>query len=202
MPADLQWLLFSFRGRVNRATFAMIALGQFAFTALIESIVFRNYVHIAFDQAHKPEISADIPSAVGSSLLLLGVAMVWISLANHCKRLHDFGWSGWRMAWPMGAVIAGLLPSMLLALLGLPKVALGLMIVCEFAAALGGLALVAMMFFRRGDDGGNKYDRGPGGGQSAKAAFHPSRQSAEYALPVYRPPQARPQSFGRRKSAA
>ncbi len=200
MPDNLQWLLFSFHGRVNRAIFAKIALGQLAVTLLIEWVVFHNFVLVAFDAAHKPKVSVDIPPAVGFILLLLGLASTWIGLANHCKRLHDFGWSGWRMAWPMGAVLAGVLPAALLAVLGLPKVGMAVMALCQLAAALGGLALVVMLFFRRGDDGGNKYDRGPGGGNAAKSDRFPAHRN-EILRPVYKAPQARPELFGRRKIA-
>jgi uncharacterized membrane protein YhaH (DUF805 family) len=83
----MDWSLFSFYGRFNRAKFWLVALFLAAFFMVVGILI----VETTFGQ--------HAPTAVsGGIVLVLVVAYLvslWISLATGTKRLHDRNKSGW-----------------------------------------------------------------------------------------------------------
>ena len=82
MPSDGQAylaLLISPRGRIGRATFWL------GFVIVLVASTLLNAV-----------------PAIGP---VLGLLAIWPQLAVHIKRLHDMGWSGWLLLFPIGSSI-------------------------------------------------------------------------------------------------
>jgi uncharacterized membrane protein YhaH (DUF805 family) len=191
------WLLFSFRGRIGRATFAKVFFSQFALSFLFQIFVLQRYIVMTPDAAQKMKASLHAPPSVLVVMGVMGLLSAWISCANHIKRLHDFGWSGWWILAPAGAVLPGLLFSAPFFLLG--HVAIGVIIfaVAALAMAIGSLVLVGMMFFRRGDEGENGHPRGPGAGAPVRIERASALHAPQPGASAYQRTQ-RPGEFGRR----
>jgi uncharacterized membrane protein YhaH (DUF805 family) len=195
----LFWLLLSFRGRIGRATFALLSLAQLVVWVICEIALWRHYMVVTYDAAHKARVAIDAPPAVRAILFLLSAVAIWVSLAVQIKRLHDFNWSGWWLAAPVGgAFVGGLLGGLLAAL----HVAGGLVLVgLLFAVAgVGSFVLVMIMFFRAGDPGDNGHPRGPDEDAPASRGFASSGCSLAPARRVL-PPAPSPAGFGRPRTA-
>ncbi|HUO53486.1 MAG TPA: DUF805 domain-containing protein [Rhodoblastus sp.] len=190
----LFWLLFSLRGRIGRATFATIFFSQVAASVAFQLLVLHRIV-IVDGAAEKSRIMFNAPPATLAVLCFLGVVFNWVSLANHVKRLHDFGWSGWWLAAPAGVGFVGGLVGGLSAAFHLGVIALILIGATTVVAGLGLLGLLIMMFFRRGD-GENGHPRGPQGDAPPPRDFAPApRDPAPAGFSPARPPA---KGFGRR----
>jgi uncharacterized membrane protein YhaH (DUF805 family) len=199
MSDHFSWLLFSFRGRIGRATFAKVVFAQVALSFAFQIFVLQRYIVMVPDAAQKMRPTLHAPPSV--SLILMGLVLLslWISFAVHIKRLHDFGWSGWWVLAPTGVFLPGLLLSAPFFLLGHAAVGAIIAAVACFALAVVTLGLVGMMFFRRGDEGENGHPRGPGAGtqvRSIEAVLAPSHAPQAEAS-TYRAAR-RPGEFGRR----
>lgn len=217
--------LFSFQGRVNRVHFARIFGLQVALYAIPEVALIKQLGGIQAIVDSKGAFLKSLPAGFGVAVMIFVIVMMWISCANHTKRLHDFGWSGWMQLAPVGIYLGSLLVGALG--LGAGK---GLLVAGGLVALLGmlgaglfGLAILAMYFFRKGNEGSNRFGdpQGPSDGGardwSAKAAVAFVKPAPEdgFARPAYRAsgaeagqltsyhaPQARPSGFGRRGAAA
>ena len=77
-------ILFSFKGRINRAKYWIIHL----LIAVVSVIIFL----IGFP-VNSPVVSNNAP--VSALLLLYFIFVVWIGLAVNVKRWHDLDKSGW-----------------------------------------------------------------------------------------------------------
>lgn len=187
----LFWLLFSFRGRIGRAIFASVFFAEVAVSSIYQFILLRRYMVVTYDAAHKAKVAFDAPPSVIGVALFLVALLVWISFANHIKRLHDFGWSGWWLVAPIGGgVVGGVLAGLLAALhFAAGPVVAGLVIV---ASVVGSLVLLVMMFFRAGDAGENGHPRGPDEEEPAHRDLAPASSFARPGRP------GAAQSFGRR----
>jgi len=87
-------LLFSFRGRVNRALFWLIAIGLGIAEAVVLGITFGGVVlAVANPESARPPVGA-LPMIFA---VLLCAVFSWIHLAVSVKRCHDRNRSGWFM---------------------------------------------------------------------------------------------------------
>ena len=200
----LFWLLFSFRGRIGRADFAVFWLIQLVVWGIYQVALWRRYSVVTYDAAHKAHIAFDAPPAVGAVLFFLSAVALWVALAVQVKRLHDFNWSGWWLAAPIGgASVGGLLVGLAAALQLRPVLILAALVF--FVAGLASLALILMMFFQVGYWGENGHPRGPdvdaaadradsstGSGPAARRAYAPKSSPAGFGRP------GAAQTFGRR----
>jgi uncharacterized membrane protein YhaH (DUF805 family) len=94
---DLQWLLFSFGGRINRAKYWLVILINLIVPNVAGVIAAMVLGMSAIDFE-----SGELPSAANPGLWiagLIGLAIVvfsiWTGLAAGIKRLHDRNKSGW-----------------------------------------------------------------------------------------------------------
>ena len=141
---DYVRLLFSFRGRVNRARFLVVQLALLA-----------CWLMFSFHVSSQPEIWD----------LLAFVGMIWINLATIAKRLHDRDRSGW---WSLGYFIFGRLSYAYYGLfLGLSfgvdiSIAKELLLVMIFVAlAIVQTGIFIELFFMPGTDGRNRFGPDP-----------------------------------------
>ncbi|WP_306117442.1 MULTISPECIES: DUF805 domain-containing protein [unclassified Roseitalea] len=81
-PLTVSWVLFSFRGRIGRKSFALAALGMILVQAAIVAQIIGT-----------PEDSPQM-ALWGLALLAAWVATAWAALALAVKRLHDIGLPG------------------------------------------------------------------------------------------------------------
>jgi uncharacterized membrane protein YhaH (DUF805 family) len=84
-------LLFSFRGRANRAKFWLVAIG----ILVIEAILFAVFGGSAALSADPREALAAMGPLAGIVIFVFVVVAVWASLAVAVKRFHDRNKSGW-----------------------------------------------------------------------------------------------------------
>ncbi len=200
----LFWLLFSFRGRIGRADFAVFWLIQLVVWGIYQVALWRRYVVVSYDAAQRAHIALEAPPGVRAVLFFLSAVALWISLAVQIKRLHDFNSSGWPLAAPIGgASVGGLLVGLAAAL---QLRALLILAAAVFSVAgIAGLALILMMFLRVGYWGDNGHPRGPdedaaagradlstGSGPAARRAYARKSSLAGFGRP------AAAQTFGRR----
>jgi uncharacterized membrane protein YhaH (DUF805 family) len=133
-------LLFSFRGRRNRARFWLILL-------LIPALVFVWVLCVLLLFGGVLGVDALV---LGGINVLGYVIAVWVHVANAAKRLHDINWSGrWAMAfyatsWAAVSVIMAV---------GSQGLALTL--------AILSLAIIAILGAQPGTVGPNKYGADP-----------------------------------------
>ncbi|MCI4678681.1 DUF805 domain-containing protein [Rhodoblastus acidophilus] len=191
------WLLFSFEGRINRATFAKIFFAQFVLGAVFQFFVLNRYMVPTLDAAtHKIRMALHAPPQVAAVLCFLAIVSCWVSFANYIKRLHDFGWSGWWLLGPVGLTLAGLVASLPFFLVHLRVVGALVLGVTVSMTVIGGLFLTTMMFFRRGDTGENGHPRAPGSRLRPRFDVEPGAAHAEPS--EFHPERPPAQGFGRR----
>jgi uncharacterized membrane protein YhaH (DUF805 family) len=219
----LAWRLFSFKGRIKRLDFAILFFGLAIIQFFGQKYIKAHYIDLDLIKAHKLDQAIHMTPAAGLVIFLLSIAFCWMSLANCAKRLHDFGWSGWMVLAPGGVMVAGVVASIFLATTGLKSVSAMLMLAGLGIGALAGIVLHGMLLFKRGDDGENGHPRGPeinwddeapilgprpapraASALSAPALSAPALAASaardECQLNVYRSPQIKPTSFGRRSA--
>ena len=200
----LFWLLFSFRGRIGRADFAIFWFIQLAVWGIYQVALWRRYLVVTYDAAHKAHIALDAPPVVRVVMFFLSAVALWVSLAVQIKRLHDFNSSGWPLAAPIGGASVGGLLVGLAAALQLRSLVI-LAAVVFSVAGLAGLTLILMMFSRVGYWGDNGHPRGPdedaaagrgdvstGSAPEARRAFAPKSSPPGFGRP------GAAQTFGRR----
>jgi uncharacterized membrane protein YhaH (DUF805 family) len=98
------FLLFSFRGRINRAQYWFGTL-LVSFGSLVSQIMISMLA--AGGAAKAKSLSDQIGAYSGAAALVLPVTgvVLWCSLAVQVKRLHDRGRPGWISAVPFGVTL-------------------------------------------------------------------------------------------------
>jgi uncharacterized membrane protein YhaH (DUF805 family) len=143
---DYAWLLFSFKGRINRARYLAVQL------ALL-TVWLALWLKSPFDFSSQWEA------------WIIAITMTWINIATTAKRLHDRNRSGW---WAVAVVVVGRLSYVYYGLFfGLYfgvdiSIARELLLVM-FAVALSLLQTWAIieLFFMAGTDGRNRFGSDP-----------------------------------------
>jgi uncharacterized membrane protein YhaH (DUF805 family) len=95
-------LLFSFRGRINRAKFWLAHLGVVVVEMIILAIVFSAAGLASADFAQ-----GKVDVGLGPSIIfaILAVVVIWIGLALAVKRWHDRNKSAWWLLLPVVPVV-------------------------------------------------------------------------------------------------
>jgi uncharacterized membrane protein YhaH (DUF805 family) len=96
---DLQWLLFSFSGRINRGKYWLV----FLFNIIVPNVA-GFFALAALGMYEIEPSSGEMPSFESPGLWIAGlmglaifVFSIWTTLAAAVKRLHDRDKSGWWM---------------------------------------------------------------------------------------------------------
>lgn len=177
---DWTRVLFSFGGRIPRATYWLVALGGFAFMGVV-ALGFAALATVAAT----PTLTTTMSIVAGLGILLL----VWIVLAAIVKRLHDRSRSAW---WLLVYLV---LPQVLQTLgygasrvdeTGIALVAFSL---ASFAVSIW--ALVDLGFLR-GTPGDNRWGPDPLGGVAVSVAVAPVDAPAAPPPPPPPPPRYDP----------
>ena len=84
-------LLFSFRGRANRAKFWLVGLALLVVELILVAILFGSTV----TSGDPEQIAAAMGPVDGIVLFVFAVLAFWISLAIAVKRFHDRNKTGW-----------------------------------------------------------------------------------------------------------
>lgn len=142
---DYVRLLFSFRGRINRARYLAIQL------ALL-TVWFLLWVKSPFQQVEMLGLAAAIP-------------MIWINLATTARRLHDRNRRGW---WAIAVVVVNRLSYFYYGLFFGLSFGVDISIAEELLLVMGAVALsvlqtwiVIELFFVIGTDGANHFGPDP-----------------------------------------
>jgi uncharacterized membrane protein YhaH (DUF805 family) len=143
---DYAWLLFSFRGRINRARFLVVQL------ALL-SLWFMVWVKLPLHFASQWEP------------WVLSIAMIWINAATTVKRLHDRNRRGW---WAVAIFVVNRLSYVYYGLFfgsyfGVDISTAGQLLLVMVVVALSLLQtwVVIELFFMIGTDGPNRFGPDP-----------------------------------------
>jgi uncharacterized membrane protein YhaH (DUF805 family) len=141
---DSAKLLFSFRGRINRAPFLVVQLALLAF-----------WIRFSFHVSSQPD-------ALDAVVIIL---MMWINLATVAKRLHDRNRNGWwavaifavnRFTYAYYGLFLGLYFGVDISITGeLPLVMLAV------ALSLLQTGVIIELFFMPGTDGRNRFGPDP-----------------------------------------
>lgn len=141
---DYARLLFSFKGRINRARFLVVQLAL-----------------LTFWLAAWPRLPIFLSS---SGILAVAIAMFWISTATTAKRLRDRNWSGY---WAIPIVILNRLFLLYYGLFlglafGVVSIAWELLLVMvAVAMSLLGTWIFIELYFLMGTDGPNRFGPDP-----------------------------------------
>ncbi|OPZ00407.1 hypothetical protein A5906_19645 [Bradyrhizobium sacchari] len=156
---DFVWLLFSFKGRLNRARYLIVEL------ALLAVWVVALYG------------SSFLVSSPETSSWLVAIPMIWINMATTAKRLHDRNRSGW---WAVAVFVVNRLSYLYYGLFfglsfGVDISTAREMLLVMFAVVLSLLQtwVVIELFFVIGTDGPNRF--GPDPTRTAPVAAVASR---------------------------
>jgi len=156
---DFVWLLFSFKGRLNRARYLVVEL------ALLALWVAALYG------------SSSLVSSPAALSWVVAIPMIWINMATTAKRLHDRNRSGW---WAIAVFVVNRLSYLYYGLFfglsfGVDISAAREMLLVMLAVALSLLQtwIVIELFFVMGTDGANRF--GPDPTRTAPVAAVASR---------------------------
>lgn len=151
---DFVWLLFSFKGRLNRVRYLVVELALLALWV------------VAW---HKSSFLVSSPEALG---WVVAIPMIWINMATTAKRLHDRNRSGW---WAVAVFAVNRLSYLYYGLFfglsfGVDISIVREMLLVMFAVTLSLLQtwIVIELFFLIGTDGPNRF--GPDPTRTAPAA--------------------------------
>jgi uncharacterized membrane protein YhaH (DUF805 family) len=143
---DYAWLLFSFRGRINRARFLVVQLALLTFWFMV-------WVKFPFQFSSQWEA------------WVVAIAMIWINLATTAKRLHDRNRSGF---WAVAVFIVNRLSYVYYGLFfglyfGVDISAAKELLLVMLAVALSLLQtwVIIELFFLIGTDGPNRFGPDP-----------------------------------------
>jgi uncharacterized membrane protein YhaH (DUF805 family) len=171
----LSWLLFSFKGRVQRLYFWLTSLIVGVVTSMVSSAMESVAQSFGFGFID-PDTNAFEPSVpLGLLLSVVGVLNLWINYALAAKRLHDRSRSGWWLLAPTVTLLIAI--AFAFVTLSLPEHqrepwnTIGIIFV--FATVALGLWLVLEIGFLRGTQGANLFGSdplAPASGGAAQAA--------------------------------
>jgi len=156
------FLLFSFRGRINRSQYwfgtLLVTFGNFAGQVLIQ-------VLSANSAAAAKTLAEKLGAYAGASALLLplSIAAFWASLAVQWKRFHDRGRPGWLSLIPLFVMIM-MITSVVTDVMGgvEPMVILNNVLPYFWIIVLMGLAMFVDLGCLPSQDEPNKYGDPPG----------------------------------------
>jgi uncharacterized membrane protein YhaH (DUF805 family) len=141
---DYVRLLFSFKGRINRARYLVVQL-------VLLTVWFLLWVKSPFQQWEMLGLAAAIP-------------MIWINLATTAKRLHDRNWNG---RWAVAVFVVNRLSFLYYGLFfGLSfgvdiSVAEELLVMGAVGLSVLQTWIVIELFFMTGTDGTNRFGPDP-----------------------------------------
>jgi uncharacterized membrane protein YhaH (DUF805 family) len=145
---DYAWLLFSFKGRINRARYLVVQLALLTFW-LIVWLKFPFHSSSRWEALH----------------WVVAIAMIWIGAATTVKRLHDRNRSGW---WAVAIFIVNRLSYVYYGLFfglyfGVDISTAEELLLVMLAVALSLLQtwIVIELFFLIGTDGPNRFGPDP-----------------------------------------
>jgi len=200
-------LLFSYKGRINRAQYWLGSLGVGVVSTVVTAMSVFPATPPAQIIAAKAEGALPAPD-LGPALLMLVVSLVsaWCGLAIQVKRFHDRGQSGLWTLLPLLPMFGlfGTLVSAILAQQPIPQT------VSSVMPYLIALLVINFGFFINlgclpGADGPNKYGDGPGHTPSSPAPVPGAkpRQQAEAASAIFgNAEQAMQRAIAERQQAA
>ena len=144
---DFVWLLFGFRGRLNRARYLVVELALLA---------------IWVAALYKSSFLVSSPVALS---WVAAIPMIWINAATTAKRLHDRNRSGW---WAIAVFVVNRLSYLYYGLFfglsfGVDISTVREMLLVMLAVALSLLQtwIVIELFFLAGTDGPNRFGPDP-----------------------------------------
>jgi uncharacterized membrane protein YhaH (DUF805 family) len=164
----LTWLLFSFKGRIQRLYWWIGSLVVGVVTGMASSTIeflARSYGLGVVDA----DTNQFEPTGVlGALLVAIGILNVWINYALSAKRLHDRNRSGWWLVAPTVTLLVAIL--LALVMFAQPEGQRqpwnsAAVIFTLATAALGGWLFLEIGFLR-GTEGPNRYGADPLTGQS------------------------------------
>ncbi len=151
------WILFSFKGRINRATYLAVQLGLLTFWFMLFIYFSPQWKDLHFDW-------------------VVAITMVWINAAAVAKRLHDRNRSGW---WAVPILILSRLSFVYYGLFfGLSfgvDISIAkelLLVILAVAMSLLQTWVIIELFFVMGTDGPNRFGPDP-----TRTALNPSIES-------------------------
>lgn len=192
----LSRLLFSFRGRINRATFGSIIAFTFA-VGVLQILVF----------GLGGETMANLALALS---VVISLVMAWIHTAATTKRLHDLNKSGWWQLVLFGYLLLSV--SVLVCIFAskyvpaLATVALGVMILA-LPISLWAMWVIIQVLFLSGTPGRNTYGDPTSLseldnfaiGSAAQGSLKPSEYMSPYSSADIQPARRKPTVSPRRK---
>ena len=107
MVKAIIYLLFSFRGRINRRQWWFGILASYLLVFIIGIFSVAVYIDL------ETELSIDLQSILGG---LIWIPSLWILLALHTKRHHDRNRPGW---WTIIAMVCAIPTGILFKIIGL-----------------------------------------------------------------------------------
>ena len=156
------YLLFSFRGRINRKQywFGMLLVGFGSFVGQIATQAIAVGEHAA---AHTPAEKFAAFSSASALMLPVSALTLWASVAVQFKRLHDRGRPGWISFVPLVVTAAAIVTVITDIVSGVTAPAL-LGDIVNYLAVLGlmSLALFVDLGCMASKEGPNKYGDPPG----------------------------------------
>jgi len=171
----LTWLLFSFKGRIQRLYWWIGSLVVGMVTGMASStieFVARSYGLGAVDA----DTNQFEPTGVlGALLVAIGILNVWVNYALSAKRLHDRNRSGWWLVAPtVTLLIAILLAFVMFAQPGGQREPWNsAAVLFTLATAALGIWLFLEIGFLRGTEGPNRYGPDPLGQKAGDAPLSP-----------------------------
>jgi uncharacterized membrane protein YhaH (DUF805 family) len=141
------WLLFSFKGRINRARYLLVQLGLLTFWLLwLKFSVSSEWTTLQFDW-------------------VVTIALTWVNAATTAKRLHDRDKSGW---WAVAIFILNRLTYVYYGLFFGSYFGVDISMAEELLLVMLGLAMsllatwvIIELFFLMGTDGPNRFGPDP-----------------------------------------
>jgi uncharacterized membrane protein YhaH (DUF805 family) len=145
---DYAWLLFSFKGRINRARYLVVQLALLTLWFMVW-LKFPFYLSSQWESLH----------------WVVAITMIWINTATTVKRLHDRNRSGW---WAVAIFIVNRLTYVYYGLFfGLyfgVDISIAeelLLVMLAVALSLLQTGVVIELFFMMGTDGANRFGPDP-----------------------------------------
>jgi uncharacterized membrane protein YhaH (DUF805 family) len=174
--AWLSWLLFSFKGRMQRLYFWVTSLVVGVVASMVSSTMESIAQSFGFGFIDPDTNAFELSVPLSVLLSVVGVLNLWINYALAAKRLHDRNRSGWWLLAPTVALIVAIVFA--LVTLSLPEGerepwnTIGIIFV--FATVALGLWLVLEIGFLRGTQGPNRFGPDPLAGEQSGTAAKPT----------------------------